>query len=208
MAEPIAVPAFKTFSPTKRVDVLLADWKAELSPERTPEALERELYARALAEYVEGDYAFGLWCWHECDRLTNAFGGRVAEVSRILGEGHYVGFSHRKAIAEHVPMERVYRPRKGDMSTPRPEAVVLAPYQLLCVYALRAERGDATSRAQLDIAVGELEERRRTDPYVPHFETFRRLLARSRAGSTPTPPPTDPSGAPRASRTPRVEERK
>jgi len=196
MAEPVGVPEFRVFSPTKRVDVLLADWKAELAPERTAEALERELYQRALSEYVQGDYGFGLWCWFECDRLTNAFNGRVAEVTRILGEGQYVGFSHRKAICEKVPLERVYRPRKGDMSTPRPEAVVLAQYQLLCLYATQAAAGDPKAKAQLEIAVGELEERRRADPFVRHFETFRRLLERSMASRSGTSVPGGPMVAP------------
>ncbi|MCI4357579.1 MAG: hypothetical protein L3J95_04330 [Thermoplasmata archaeon] len=179
MAEPVAVPEFRTFSPTKRVDVLLADWKAELAPERRPEELEREVYGRALEEYLDGDYAFGLWGWFECDRLTNAFGGKVAEVTRVVGEGRYLGFSHRRAISQQVPLERVYQPRKGDMSTPRPEAIVLAPYQRLCVYAVRASGGDTKSRAQLEIALSELGERRRADPYIVHFETFRKLLERS-----------------------------
>ncbi|HUI38368.1 MAG TPA: hypothetical protein VLY85_01930 [Thermoplasmata archaeon] len=186
MAEPVAVPEFRAFSPTKRVDLLIADWRAELSPAPNPEALERDLYGKALEVYLEGDYAFGAWCWFECDRLANAFQGRVAQVSRVVGEGRYLGFSHRKAIADRVPLDRVYRPRKGDMSTPRPEAIVLAPYQLLCVYAARAAQGDARSKAQLEIALGELEERRRTDPFTPHLETFRRLLERAqRAASAP-----------------------
>jgi hypothetical protein len=194
MAEPVAVPEFRVFSPTKRVDVLLADWKAELAPDRSAEELERELYKRALSEYLQGDFGFGLWCWFECDRLTNAFGGRVAEVTRILGEGQYVGFSHRRAICERVPLDRVYRPRKGDMSTPRPEAVVLAQYQLLCLYATQAAAGDPKAKAQLEIAVGELEERRRADPFVRHFETFRRLLERSQsARSSPPSPPAPPT---------------
>jgi len=187
MAEPVAVPEFRVFSPTKRVDVLLADWRAELGAEHRAEALERELYGRALSEYATGDYGFGLWCWFECDRLTNAFDGRVAEVTRVLGEGRYLGFSHRRAICEKVPVERVYRPRKGDMSTPRPEAVVLAQYQLLCLYATRAAGGDPKSKAQLEIAVGELEERRRADPFVRHFETFKRLLDRAMAASVAAP---------------------
>jgi hypothetical protein len=193
VAEPVAVPAFRVFSPTNRVDVLLADWKAELAPERSAQELEREVYGRALSEYLDGDYAFGLWCWFECDRLTNAFGGKVAEVTRVVGEGHYLGFSHRKAICDRVPLDRVYQPRKGDMTTPRPEAVVLAPYQRLCVYALRAASGDPKAKAQLEIAVSELGERRRADPYLTHFETFRKLLERSQrsksagaaAGSAP-----------------------
>lgn len=186
------MPSFRTFSPTKRVDVLVADWRAALPPEVGNEELERRLYGRALEEYLEGDYGFGVWCWYECDRLTNAFGGRVAEVTRVVGPGRYLGFSHRRAIAQRVPMERVYRPRKGDMSTPRPEAIVLAPYQLLCVYAVLAQGDDPRSRAQLEIAVGELEERRRADPFVRHFETFRRLL--DRASSSDTRP--SPSGSP------------
>ncbi|HEV2166109.1 MAG TPA: hypothetical protein VGS23_03905 [Thermoplasmata archaeon] len=185
MAEPVAVPEFRAFSPTNRVDVLLADWKAELAPERTPQELEREVYGRALSEYLDGDYAFGLWCWFECDRLTNAFGGKVAEVTRLVGEGHYLGFSHRKAICERVPLDRVYQPRKGDMTTPRPEAVVLAPYQRLCVYAVRAAGGESKSKAQLEIALSELGERRRADPYLTHFETFRKLLERSQRAKAP-----------------------
>jgi hypothetical protein len=196
MAEPIAVPEFRIFSPTKRVDVLLADWKAELAPGLGAGELERQLYGRALAEYQEGDYAFGLWCWFECDRLTNAFDGRIAEVTRVLGEGRYLGFSHRRAICEKVPMDRVHRPHKGEMSTPRPEAVVLAQYQVLCLYATQAARGDAKARAQLEIAVGELEERRRADPFVRHFETFRRLLERaSSAAANPSAPVAAPPPA-------------
>ncbi|MCI4349023.1 MAG: hypothetical protein L3J93_02230 [Thermoplasmata archaeon] len=191
MPDPVPVPEFRGFSPTKRVDIFVADWKVELAPDNPPEAVERMVYERALHEYQEGDYAFGVWCWFECDRLTNAFRGRIAEVSRVLGEGHYLGFSHRRAIAEKVPLDRVYRPRKGDMSTPRPEAVVLASYQLLCVYAERAEGGDPKAKAQLEIALGELEERRRTDPFTPHFETFRRLMERARkAGERGTTPST------------------
>ncbi len=202
MAEALAVPEFRVFSPTKRVDVLVADWKAELAdlPELSREEAERRLYGRAVEAYAEGDYAFGAWCWFECDRLTNAFGGRVAEVTRVLGEGRYLGFSHRRAIADRVPMERVYRPRKGDMSTPRPEAVVLPAYQLLCVYALRAENGEAASRAQLGIALTELEERRRADPYTRHFETFRQLLERSKSARRPVAAP--PAGAPEAAAPP------
>ena len=191
--EPVAVPEFRTFSPTKRVDVLLADWKAEAAEKATggrvsAEEHERTLYGRALAEYLDGHYAFGLWCWFDSDRLTNAFLGRVAEVTRVVGDGRYLGFSHRRAICEHVPLERVYQPRKGDMSTPRPEAIVLAPYQRLCVYAARAASGDARSKAQLEIALSELGERRRADPYLVHFETFRKLLERSeRAKAGPRP---------------------
>jgi hypothetical protein len=198
--EPVAVPAFRVFSPTKRVDVFLSDWKAELAPERGPEELEREVYGRALAEYLEGDYAFGLWCWFECDRLTNAFQGKVAEVTRVVGEGRYLGFSHRRAICEKVPLDRVYQPRKGDMSTPRPEAVVLAPYQRLCVYAVLAAQGHARARAQLEIAQSELGERRRADPYLAHFETFRKLLERSQRPRAPAAAPQAPpvSGTPGA----------
>ncbi len=205
MTEPVEVPPFRVFSPTKRVDVLVADWRAALPPEKGAEEKERSIYASALAEYLEGDYAFGAWCWHECDRLTNAFGGRVAEVTRVVGAGRYLGFSHRRAIAEKVPLGRVYRPRKGDMSTPRPEAVVLPAYQMLCVYAVRAESGDTRSKAELGIALTELEERRRTDPYIPHFETFRRLLERSRtATNTPaTAPPREAATVPPPNRAPR-----
>jgi hypothetical protein len=198
MAEPVAVPGFRVFSPTKRVDLLLADWKAELGPELGAEELERQLYGRALAEYLGGDYGFGLWCWFECDRLTNAFDGRVAEVTRVLGEGHYLGFSHRRAVCEKVPLDRVYRPRKGDMSTPRPEAIVLAQYQLLCLYATQAAAGDPKSKAQLEIALGELEERRRADPFVRHFETFRRLLDRSIAARSAEPVAGAASSEPKA----------
>ena len=188
MPDPVPVPAFRIFSPTKRVDVLLSDWKSEFAPERSPQEHEHDLYGRALEEYREGDYAFGLWCWFECDRLTNAFGGKVAEVSQVVGEGRYLGFSHRRAIAEQVPLDRVYQPRKGDMSTPRPEAIVLAPYQRLCVYAVRAAGGDVKAKAQLEIAQSELGERRRADPYLRHFETFMKLLERSQRPKVAGPP--------------------
>lgn len=187
MPDRTEIPEFRTFSPTNRVDILLSDWRAEIEPEHTAEESERRVYARALQQYRDGDYGFGLWCWLECDRLANGFGGRLPEVTRVLGDGSYLGFSHRRAISEKVPLDRVYRPRKGDMSTPRPEAILLPNYQLLCVYAQRAESGDARSKALLDIALGELEERRRADPYIPHFETFRRLLERSRKSASPPP---------------------
>lgn len=173
---PPAPVVFKSISATMRVDALVSDWRAEIPPELSKEERERQLYDRVWAAYEEGDYGFGLWCWHECDRLTNALGGSVREATKVLGQGKYLGFSHRRALAAKVPPELIYRPRKGDMSTPRPDAFVLPHYQVLCVYAVRAEGGDRKAKAQLEIALGELEDRRRTDPYLTHFETFRRLL--------------------------------
>ncbi len=198
MAEPSGVPEFLEFSATMRVDALLSDWKAEIPPELSPEERERRLYEKAWAAYLAGDFGFGLWCWYECDRLTNAFGGSVREVTRVLGAGHYLGFSHRRVLAEHVPLDRVYRPRKGDMSTPRKDALVLPNYQLLCVYLIHSAGGDRKAKAQLEIALGELEERRRADPYVRHFETFRSLFERKVGASPPSgasaaePPPAAP----------------
>ena len=208
MAEPAPVPKFRSFSATMRVDALISDWRAGLPIEVSTEERERRLYEQAFEAYLEGDYGFGLWCWHEVDRLTNAFNGAVREVTRVLGPGKYLGFSHRKAIAEQVPIDKVYRPRKGDMSTPRTDAIVLAHYQLLCVYLVRSRTGDPKSKAQLDIALGELEDRRRADPFLKHFETFRRLLERPAtpeappAASPPTPPetPAAPAPTPRARR--------
>jgi hypothetical protein len=191
MASPPPVPTFKAISATMRVDALISDWRAELPPELSGEEKERRLYERVWQAYLEGDYGFGLWCWHECDRLTNALGGSVREATRVLGPGHYLGFSHRRAIAERVPPELIYRPRKGDMSTPRTEAFVLPHYQVLCVYAVRAETGDRKAKAQLEIALGEIEERRRADPYLTHFETFRQLMERKRSAA-PAPPPGAP----------------
>jgi hypothetical protein len=105
----------------------------------------------------------------------------------VLGQGHYLGFSHRRALAEKVPIDRVYRPRKGDMSTPRTDALVLPGYQLLCVYLVHAATGDRKAQAQFDIGLGELEERRRADPYLKHFETFRSLLERQTRRREPAP---------------------
>jgi len=181
-----------------RVDVLVADWKAALDPEISVEEKERQLYGQAWEEYLAGDYGFGLWCWNECDRLTNNLNGNVREVTRILGAGRYFGFSHRRAVAKEVPVDRIYRPRKGDMSTPRTDAFVLPHYQVLCVYLVRAETGDPKSKALLEIALGELEDRRRADPFLRHFETFRNLLARTStpagqaalAAPPPVPAPT------------------
>ncbi|MCI4335842.1 MAG: hypothetical protein L3K17_01400 [Thermoplasmata archaeon] len=178
MPDASEVPTFRELSPSMKVDALLSDWKAALPVELSPEEREQRLYGQAWEAYLEGDFGFGLWCWHECDRLTNAMNGSVREVTRVLGAGRYLGFSHRRAIAEKVPLERVYRPRKGDMSTPRPEAVVLPNYQLMCVYLVKAAAGDRKAQAQFEIALGELEERRRADPYLRHFETFRSLLER------------------------------
>jgi hypothetical protein len=205
MPEPAAVPPLKEFSPTMRVDVLIADWRAAIPPELSQEERERRLYEQAWEAYLEGDYGFGLWCWHELDRLTNAFAGSVREVTRVLGPGRYFGFSHRRAVAEKLPLERVYRPRKGDMSTPRTDAFILPNYILLCVYAVRARAGDAKAQAQLTIAVGELEDRRRADPFQRYFETFRDLLNRSEpknaaAAAGESPPKANRSPGPRPAR--------
>jgi len=202
------VPLLKEFSPTMRVDVLVSDWKAGLDPAGPEEERERELYGRAWEAYRDGDYGFGLWCWHECDRLTNNLNGNIREVTRVLGPGRYFGFSHRKVVARAVPIDRIYRPRKGDMSTPRTDAFVLPHYQVLCVYLAHADAGDPKARALLEIALGELEDRRRTDPFLRHFETFRDLLARTKAAATPpaapaaaavpsSPPPSPPARRPR-----------
>jgi hypothetical protein len=187
----------REFSPSMRVNLLVSDWKAAANPEAPEEERERELYGQAWEAYEEGDYGFGLWCWHECDRLTNNLAGNIREVTRILGPGRYFGFSHRRAVAEAVPVDRVYRPRKGDMSTPRPDAFVLPHYQVLCVYLVRAAGGDPKAKATLEIALGELEDQRRADPFLRHFETFRDLLARSSgAGSAPVAAPAPASPAP------------
>jgi hypothetical protein len=188
----------REFSPTMRVDVLISDWKASLPPESSEEDRERELYGKAWEAYQDGDYGFGLWCWHEVDRLTNNLKGSIREVTRIVGPGHYFGFSHRRAVAMEVPIERIYRPRKGDMSTPRTDAFVLPHYQVLCVYLARAAAGDPKAKALLEIALGELEDRRRADPFLPHFETFRQLVERTSspgAGSTARPAGETPAPA-------------
>ena len=189
-----------------RVDLLVSDWKATANPGLPQEERERELYGQAWDAYQAGDYGFGLWCWQECDRLTINLGGNIREVTRILGPGRYFGFSHRKAVAEAVPVDRVYRPRKGDMSTPRPDAFVLPHYQVLCVYLVRAATGDPKAKATLEIALGELEDQRRADPFLRHFETFRDLLARTSAAavapaaSTPMTPPAAETAAKPADR--------
>jgi len=198
----------KEFSPSMRVDLLISDWKSAIDPELSEEERERKLYEQAWEAYQDGDYGFGLWCWHECDRLTNNLNGNIREVTRILGPGHYFGFSHRRAIAAAVPVERIYRPRKGDMSTPRTDAFVLPHYQVLCVYLIRASTGDPKAKATLEIALGELEDQRRADPFLKHFETFRDLLVRTSAeaskatAATAAPVPGNaasptPSSAPR-----------
>jgi hypothetical protein len=177
MSAAVPVPAFKTFSSTMRVDALLGDWRAALPVEISPQEKEARLYSEAWNEYLAGDYGFGLWCWHETDRLTSSLGG-VKEVTRVLGPGRFFGFSHRKAVVERLPLDRIHRPRKGEMSTPRPEAIVLANYQLLCTYLVHARKGDPKAKAQYEIALLDLEDRRRTDPYLKFFETFRTLLER------------------------------
>jgi hypothetical protein len=184
------IPLMKEFSPTMRVDVLVSDWKAGLDPLMPEAEREHELYGKAWEAYQDGAYGFGLWCWHECDRLTNNLSGNIREVTRVLGPGRYFGFSHRKTIAKAVPIERIYRPRKGDMSTPRTDAFVLPHYQVLCVYLAHADAGDRKARALLEIALGELEDRRRADLFLRHFETFRDLLARTSAL-----PPTSPKSS-------------
>ncbi len=185
MSDAPEVPPFRAFSATMRVDALISDWRAALEPEHSTEEKERELYGQAFEAYLEGDYGFGVWCWHECDRLTNAFSGSVREVTRVLGPGRYFGFSHRRAVADRVQLDRVYRPRKGDMSTPRTDAVILPQYQLLCAYLVRARAGDAKAKAQLEIAIGEQADRRRADAFFRHFETFQRLLERPAAPAIP-----------------------
>ena len=188
MPDPSEVPTRRELSSSMRVDLLVSDWKAALLPEAPEEERERQLYGQAWDAYQEGDHGFGLWCWHECDRLTNNLNGNVREVTRILGPGHYFGFSHRKVLALEVPIDRIYRPRKGDMSTPRPDAFVLPHYQVLCVYFAQAANGDPKARALLEIALGELEDRRRADPFLRHFETFRDLWQRTSAGAAAAPP--------------------
>jgi hypothetical protein len=183
----------KEFSPSMRVDVLISDWRAGLDAQLSEEEKEHELYGLAWEAYRDGDYGFGLWLWHECDRLTNNLNGNIREVTRILGPGRYFGFSHRKAVAAEVPADRIYRPRKGDMSTPRTDAFVLPHYQVLCVYLVKSLGGDPKAKAQLEIALLELEERRRADPFLRHFETFRDLLTRT---SKPAPATTPGSAAP------------
>jgi hypothetical protein len=204
VAKPVEVPAQKEFSPTMRVDVLVSDWKAGLPPELPEEERERRLYQQAWEAYLAGDYGFGLWCWHECDRLTNNMNGNIREVTRVLGPGRYFGFSHRRAVAAAVPIERIYRPRKGDMSTPRTDAFVLPHYQVLCVYLAHASSGDAKAKALLEIALSELEDRRRADPFLRHFETFRELMSRGvgSAGGVAAgaPAPTAPAKGPRTAR--------
>jgi len=205
------VPSLKEFSPSMRVDLLVSDWKAATNPELPEEGRERQLYGQAWEAYQAGDYGFGLWCWHECDRLTNNLNGNIREVTRILGPGRYFGFSHRRAVAAAVPVDRVYRPRKGDMSTPRPDAFVLPHYQVLCVYLVKASTGDPRAKATLEIALGELEDQRRADPFLKHFETFRDLLTRTSTAPAPsvaapmaaTPtvaPPSSPASPKRGSK--------
>ena len=194
-----------------RVDVLISDWKATAAPEVPEEERERDLYEKAWQAYLEGDYGFGLWCWHECDRLTNNLNGNIREVTRILGPGHYFGFSHRRAVAERVPIERIYRPRKGDMSTPRTDAFVLPHYQVLCVYLAHATAGDPKAKALLEIALGELEDRRRADPFLRHFETFRDLISRTSGASAPVPAPpstSNPAGPAASPAAPQSSRRK
>jgi hypothetical protein len=191
-----------------RVDVLVSDWRAELPPESPVENRERELYGRAWDAYRAGDYGFGLWCWHEVDRLTNDLNGNVREVTRILGPGRYFGFSHRLAVAREVPVERIYRPRRGDMSTPRTDAFVLPLYQVLSVYLAQANAGDSKAKALLEIALGELEDRRRADPFLRHYETFRTILERAPgSASVPAAPPSSPTPAAGPSRGRRHEPR-
>jgi hypothetical protein len=203
MAAPPGVPAMREFSPSMRTDLMVADWRAALPPEISVEEKERRLYGSAWEAYLEGDYGFGLWLWHECDRLTNNLNGNVREVTRILGPGRYFGFSHRRAVAGAVPIERIYRPRKGDMSTPRTDAYVLPHYQVLCVYLVKAEAGDPKAKALLEIALSELEDLRRNDAFLKHFETFRDLLTRTKEERAPAAAPatpkveTAPSGRPR-----------
>jgi len=186
----------RAFSPTMRVDALVSDWRADRNPKLSSEEQERELYGQVWEAYREGDYGFGLWCWFECDRLTNAFNGAVREVTRVLGAGRYFGFSHRRAVAEKVPVEKIYRPRKGDMSTPRTDAIILPQYQLLCVYLVRAHSGDPKAKAQLEIALGEHEDRRRADAFGRHFDTFKRLLERPSSTEGAPPPPAPPTDVP------------
>ena len=102
MSAAVPVPGFKTFSPSMRVDALLGDWRASFPAELTIEEREARLYGEAWGEYLAGDYGFGLWCWHETDRLTNSLGGSVKEVTRVLGPGRF--FS--KSSTRNAPTER------------------------------------------------------------------------------------------------------
>jgi hypothetical protein len=208
MAAPSGVPPMKELSPSMRTDLMVADWRAALDPELSVEEKERQLYGSVWDAYMEGDYGFGLWLWHECDRLTNNLNGNVREVTRILGPGRYFGFSHRRAIATAIPIERIYRPRKGDMSTPRTDAFVLPHYQVLCVYLVKAEAGDTKARALLEISLGELEDLRRNDAFLKHFETFRDLVNRTKAAGMAPPPVSASAPAAPAAETPAPKARK
>jgi len=209
MAAPPGPPPMKEFSPSMRTDLMVADWRAALPPELSVEEKERQLYGAVWDAYIEGDYGFGLWLWHECDRLTNNLNGNVREVTRILGPGRYFGFSHRRAVAAAVPIERIYRPRKGDMSTPRTDAYVLPHYQVLCVYLVRADAGDAKAKALLEISLGELEDLRRNDAFLKHFETFRDLVRRTKAaGAAAAPASSAPAAVPPAPKARRARAKK
>jgi len=59
---------------------------------------------------------------------------------------------------------------------------------------VKAATGDPKAKAQLDIALLELEDRRRADPFLRHFETFRDLLQRT--SSTPATESAPPTSAP------------
>ncbi len=87
------------------------------------------------------------------------------------------------------------------MSTPRTDAFVLPHYQVLCVYLVRASTGDPKAKATLEIALGELEDQRRADPFLRHFDTFRDLLTRTSASPRapdPTPVTSSPTSTPKS----------
>lgn len=197
MAVPSA-PSFVQFTSSDRIEVTISDWRLELTPGLPVEEKERQIYGKAWEAYLAGDFGFGLWCWRECDRLLNGLNGNLRELGRVLGPGHYFGFSHRRAVALAVPLDRIDRTRKHDNLRPPPDAIVLAHYQLLCVYAARAKGGDPIAKAEYTIAVSDLENRRRADPYLRYFESFRNLLERPEApptgASTPASAAT-PGGA-------------
>ncbi|HYA11182.1 MAG TPA: hypothetical protein VEH10_05900, partial [Thermoplasmata archaeon] len=61
--------------------------------------------------------------------------------------------------------------------------------------------GDPKAKALLEIALGELEDRRRADPFLRHFETFRDLWQRTSIAAA-SPPASAPNASVKVPRVP------
>ena len=195
----------REFSPTMRVDVLVSDWRAS-----SPPISRRNAGARSVRQGV-GSLPGGRL---RVRSVVLARGrppheqpwvGTSGRSTRILGPGKYFGFSHRKWSPpgpdrtdlptpqgghEHAPYRRVRPPAlSGADRLPRPSE-------------RRGREGEGVARDLPRRA----RDRRRADPFLRHFETFRTILERATAPPGPAAAPARPRRPGPPSRPPRKKD--